>query len=78
MYFIGRYGQFEEGHHKAWVLDQVARIILGCEITVVLAQWENGHEEYRVSTGVVSNEYTEWQNEMNDPDYLEYDKGIPP
>jgi len=59
LYFIERYGGIDGGHHKMWVLDQVARILNGCTINVVEARWSNGTKEYRVSTGEAA-QYTTW------------------
>lgn len=64
MYFIENYGQIDGGHHKAWVLDQAARIIKGTPLIIVLAKWSDGKKEYRVHTGEPSQEYLEWVKEM--------------
>jgi hypothetical protein len=82
MYFIERYGQIDGAHHKLWVLDQVARILKGTPIVVEVAKWDNGVEEYRISTGDQSKEYAIWVNEMigdddGEPEYT-YDEGIAP
>jgi hypothetical protein len=77
MYFIERFGQIDGGHHKQWVLDQVARILKGTPVEVRLAKWADGHEEYRVSTAETpSKEYLKWVEEMKgelDGDEYEYD-----
>ena len=85
MLFIEMYGQIDGGHHKQWVLDQVARILKGTEVKVTLARWDNGNEEYRfnlVEEG--SPAYADWVIEMLgdiDEDGCHeygYDKGSPP
>ena len=38
MLFIGKYGKIDGGHHKTWVLDQVARILKGTPAVVVQAR----------------------------------------
>jgi hypothetical protein len=85
VYFIERYGQYDGGHHKQWVMDQVVRILKGTIIEVKLAKWNDGTVEYRVSTGEPSQEYKDWVQEMLG-DYNEeeeeyeyyYDEGIAP
>lgn len=78
--YIGRYGQIDGAHHKQWVLDQVARILKGTPVAVVLARWENGHTEYRFDTGEPSESYLSWVREMKGKDEMEYcyDEGIAP
>jgi hypothetical protein len=85
LYFVGSYGQIDGGHHKLWVLDQVARILHGTPIDIVEARWDNGHTEYRISTGEPSQEYLQWVIMMKDPWDEEneeftyyYDVGVPP
>ncbi|MDD5648989.1 MAG: hypothetical protein PHF86_00985 [Candidatus Nanoarchaeia archaeon] len=86
MYFIERYGQIDGSHHKTWVLDQVARILKGTKIIVKLAKWSNGKQEYRVWLDDPSEEYKNWQKEMqemlgefidNEYEYT-YNEGIAP
>lgn len=38
---IGEYGYIDGGHHKQWLLDQVARVLLGDEYE----EWAAGDEE---------------------------------
>ena len=84
MYYLERYGGIDGGHHKAWVLDQMARIIKGTLVIISLAKWKNGHKEYHVSTGEPSKEYLDWVVCMRGPpdedgeDSYEYDEGIAP
>jgi hypothetical protein len=82
MVYIERYGQIDGGHHKQWVLDQVARILKGTPMVIELAKWDSGYQEYRFWTGKESIEYTNWVNEMTgdkdgEPEYT-YDEGIAP
>lgn len=60
---IGDYGQFDGSHHKAWALDQAARVLNGSPITFFKRSWDNGHEEYGYSIGE-SEEYTAWVKKM--------------
>lgn len=85
MLFIERYGQIDGGHHKAWVLDQVARILNGTQINVTLARWDNGKQEYRISTSdYPSKQYEGWVQKMrgeedeNGEYEYDYDEGIAP
>ena len=64
IYFIERYGQYDGGHHKQWVLDQIARILKGSEIIIKEAKWDDGKSEYRISTGETSDDYKFWVQEM--------------
>ena len=86
LYFIGSYGQIDGDHHKLWVMDQVARILLGTPMIVKLARWQNGTTEYRCSTGEPTEQYRGWVEAMKgkvvDPETGEteyyYDPGTPP
>jgi hypothetical protein len=85
MEWIGLYGQFEGDHHKAWVLDQVARILKGTPVIVKQARWDNGHSEYRLDLDEPSKNYKKWVKAMRgkwDKDMEEYeygyDEGIAP
>jgi hypothetical protein len=82
--YISAYGQIDGSHHKQWVLDQVARILLGTPVIVSLAKWEGGFKEYRFNTSEPSDTYKEWVEEMlgatlpdGDREY-DYDEGIAP
>jgi len=48
--YIQRYGGGDGGHHKTWVLDQVARILHGTAVVVKKASWKNGEIEWRYET----------------------------
>lgn len=82
LYFIGFYGGIDGDHHKAWVLDQVARILHGTEVIAEEAKWDNGESEIRVHTGKPTAEYLLWVKEMKNgeygPDSYDYDEGIAP
>lgn len=87
MAYIERYGQIDGDHHKAWVLDQVARILKGTPVLVKEARWhpEGGEitTEYRFKTGEPSAAYEAWVQEMlgeeDDGEHeYDYDVGIPP
>ena len=84
MYYIGQYGGIEGDHHRAWVLDQVARILNGTPVTAREARWDNGEVNLRVITGEPSAGYLAWSEEMKgevgqdgEHEYT-YDVGIPP
>lgn len=84
MLFISRYGQIDGAHHKAWVLDQVARILYGTAVLMTVARWDNGSSEYRFETGEPSAEYLAWRDAQRGkhlPDggrEYGYDEGCPP
>ncbi len=71
--FIEKYGGIDGEPHKAWVLDQVARILNETELIIELATWDDGEKEYRISTDSPSAPYLNWVKNMDD-----YDVGIPP
>ena len=79
--FIGSYGQIDGGHHKLWVLDQVARILKGTPIILKEARWDGDEgklTEYRYWTGEPSQEYLDWVIEMKgdyDEENEEYEYG---
>ena len=82
MVYIARYGGIDGGHHKQWVLDQVARILMGTPVIVTMARWEGGHEEERYRTGEPSPAYKAWVTDMkageDGPETYGYDEGIAP
>lgn len=85
MRYIERFGGCDGGHHKAWVLDQVARILKGTEVIVVEGRWINGEKEFRETLAEPTQEYLDWVVEMkgeydeeNDEYEYEYDEGIAP
>lgn len=72
--YLARYSHIDGDHHKTWLLDQVARILLGTPVIVTEARWESGHSEIRLNTGEPSEEYLEWRGD----DFSEDDEGIAP
>ena len=81
--YIRYYGGTDGGHHKQWVLDQVARILNGTPVIVRKATWEDPHlVEYRFTTGEPSEKYLQWVKEYKDgedgPETYDYDEGIVP
>ncbi len=76
--FIERYGQIDGGHHKAWVLDQAARILWGTPVVVTLARWDDGIEQYRLGTGSPSADYLAWAESMKEGGEYDYDEGVAP
>lgn len=83
MYFVGVYGQIDGDHHKAWVLDAVARCLNDAPITIKLAEWDDGTQEYRISVGTCPT-YEEWVKTMRGAEDEEgefeydYNEGVPP
>ncbi len=83
MYFLEHYGQIDGGHHKAWVLDQMARAIKGTPVIVECALWSDGQAEDRVWLGDPSTEYIMWRDTIlgghnGDEREYDYDEGIAP
>ena len=80
--YIGDYGGIDGDHHKAWVLDQVARLLHGAKMTATEARWSNGHSELRFEVGDPTAEYHTWVAEVKSgedgPETYDYDVGIPP
>jgi hypothetical protein len=81
LHYIGLYGGIDGDHHKAWVLDQVARILNGAPLNVVEAKWDNGDSEFRFDVGD-SETYRQWVVTLrageNGPDSYDYSEGIAP
>jgi len=75
--YLECYGGIDGSHHKQWVIDQCCRILKGTPITLTLAKWHDGTEEYRFKTGVPSDAYKKWVQEAFDEGY-DTDEGIPP
>jgi len=80
--WIQTYGGIDGDHHKAWVLDQVARILHETPIIMTIASWENGHTEERFVLDDATTEYHEWVGKCKDgedgPETYGYDEGIAP
>jgi len=50
-----RFGQSEKAHHKAWVIDQMCRVLLGEEYEAWVADakaGEDGPDTYDWNTGI--------------------------
>ena len=81
LHYIMMYGGIDGSHHKNWLLDQIARILHGCPVTVKRASWDNGETELRYSVGE-NDEYLKWVKSVKDgedgPDTYDYDQGTPP
>lgn len=80
--WIGMYGQIDGDHHKAWVLDQVARILNGTPVIATEARWKDGTKEILYCTGEAPESYRLWvhaQRDMVDAEYkYDYSEGIAP
>lgn len=68
----------EGAAHKAWVLDQVVRVLHGTPVAVRLASWSDGREEHRFCLGVPSASYQQWRQALAENGNVNYDEGIPP
>ena len=44
MDIIERYGQIDGDHHKAWVIDQIARCLLGADYEAWVTEMRAGEE----------------------------------
>jgi hypothetical protein len=78
LHWLERYSQIDGEHHKAWVLDQVARILRGTPVIAKLASWENGAVEMRYSLGEPSEAYLSWVAAYEDGGEYSWDVGIAP
>lgn len=81
--FIVRYGQVDGAHHKQWVLDQVARVLLGTQVEVYEARWSDGATEERIRLSETpSSKYLAWVKEQrageDGPETYDYDVGVAP
>lgn len=74
-------GGVDGEHHKAWVIDQVVRILTNCKEEQVTAVDCNG-SRYGYTRLGESKEYKQWIKEYKDgedgPDSCHWDIGIPP
>lgn len=74
-------GGVDGGHHKAWVLDQVVRVLTGCPSVEKTATDYQGKPYTYVGFGE-SEEYLQWLKEYRSgedgPETYEWDEGIPP
>lgn len=61
--YIEDYFFIDGAHHKQWLLDQVARILMGTKINCKIAKWDDGSSELRYSTGEPSKDYINWIGE---------------
>ena len=66
MDFISAYSFIDGAHHKQWLIDQVARILLGTPVIYTEARWSNGETEERFRTGDPSKEYLDWLDDDAD------------
>lgn len=82
MKWIELYGGIEGVHHKAWLVDQIVRILKGTQVIVKLAEWENGVKEERFELGKTPRDYDQWVENMcygdEGPYTYDWDYGTPP
>jgi len=45
--WIEMFGGIDGSHHKDWLVDQIAQIVTGAEVSVVQGKWDNGFCQYR-------------------------------
>ena len=76
-YFIESYGGIDGERHKQWVIDVTMRLIHGTPVIIKLAQWQNGHEEYRINLDEPTKAYRDWVQSQID-EYGDYDAGGAP
>lgn len=78
---IIRYGGVDGAHHKAWVIDQIVRVLTGCPEHERHLKNAKG-TKFVVHTLGESEEYKKFVREMRDgehgPDTYDWDIGIPP
>ena len=84
-YYIEAYGFIDGADHKAWLLDQVTRIVCGTKVVVKIAEWGNPkaefnpelgdyHWEHRIRLAEPSDDYLLFRELLGDG----YDEGIAP
>lgn len=82
MTWIHMYSGIDGCHHKDWIIDQIARILMGTKVIMKIAKWEGGKEEERFTLDEPPAEYWKWVEEMKDgengPDTYSYEFGIAP
>lgn len=75
---LSRFGATDGGHHKAWVIDQVVRILVGSD--AVYARWVDDYQYTPPET--MSPEDEEYAKEEAGPDgrvlWYAWDEGIAP
>jgi len=81
--YIEMYGGIDGSHHKAWVMDQVVRILNGTKVILSKAEWKNGTINHRFNLDEPSQKYLDWvkeyEGEEDDGEIMyEYDIGIAP
>ncbi|RYF10553.1 MAG: hypothetical protein EOO77_21300 [Oxalobacteraceae bacterium] len=64
MLWIEMYGQIDGAHHKAWTLDQVARILKGTPVIIKEARWTGLPSELRFTLDEPTPAYAEWVDEQ--------------
>jgi hypothetical protein len=63
MLWIELHNGFNDEDQKDWLLDQIARILLGNKIIVKEVLWENGCSELRFQLAEPSPDYINWVEE---------------
>ena len=80
--WIEMYGSIDGDHHKAWLIDQIARILKGTQIILSIAKWKSGEENERFRLSEPPKEYWDWVKEVKSgedgEDTYGYDFGIVP
>lgn len=76
-----KYGGFDGDHHKAWVIDQMVRVLTGCPTVIKTANDHRG-KMYEYEALCESEEYARIVREAcsgeDGPDTYEWNEGIPP
>ena len=79
--YARKYGQIDGDHHKAWVIDQMVRALLGCEMQTFDALDYQG-KHYTFESQEESPAYLKWVAECKDgedgPETYSWSVGIAP
>jgi hypothetical protein len=82
LHWIEMYGGIDGSHHKDWVIDQIARILKGTEVTLKITKWEDGTINERFNLEEPPQEYWDWVKEVKNgedgEDSYDYEFGIAP
>lgn len=72
---ISCYGFIDGAHHKQWLLDQIARITMGCRVEKRQYTTKTGDKETYLDLGT-NDTYEEWAK--GEEDCFDWDPGIAP
>lgn len=72
------HGQVDGSHHKAWLIDQIQRILFDTNVIIKKAEWDNGEYEFRYSLGSPSEAYLKFIKLYENNGEYEWSCGIAP